>query len=185
MKKPELTLDYVSDLLHHARVMKNYCSGRVPHNMMAIGVELGSIFTKLDQLLEKVEVDEEINKCSFGKFKEEDEEEDDDDENEVDIFQEAIDLTARNVELIKEMDKLKKELEKYEEDGCIEKTRKAIFDLQDLIIRLIKFKKIDQIEIPSILNTLRNTGVQECDIKVMCHLDNNLGPCLVDDELPY
>ena len=63
--------------------------------------------------------------------------------------------------------------EKYNE---IKDTKNAIFNLQDLIMRLIKFKKIDKREIEVILNILRNTGVEECDIKILCHLEEPKKP---------
>ena len=76
------------------------------------------------------------------------------------IHEQAIDeLTKKNKKLQKEADSIKA-------------TKRAIFDLHDLIMRLIKFKKIDKIELPNVLNILRNTGVEECDIKILCHLES-------------
>lgn len=55
------------------------------------------------------------------------------------------------------------------DNGSIKATKRAIFDLQDLLMRLIKFKKIRRNEIPGILNILRNTGVEQGDIDVICN----------------
>lgn len=62
-------------------------------------------------------------------------------------------------------------LKKYQDsDDSIKDTKRAIFDLQDLIMRLIKFKKIEETEIENVINILMNTGVEKCDLNVLCNL---------------
>ena len=107
-------------------------------------------------------------------YEQEDEEEDvDEEENSEENYylkyleqKEMRELLEKQIE---EFSKNKKELEKT--NATIESTRKSIFDLQDLLMRLLKFKKIHTSEIDNVLNILRNTGVEDCDIKVLCHLD--------------
>lgn len=115
--------------------------------------------------VQKEECDEECEESS--------EEEDGGESEEVCCYSDYLDLQREVRACENKIEDLTKRNEKLEkENETIKATKRAIFDLHDLIMRLIKFKKIDKIEVPSVLNILRNTGVQECDIKILCHLDS-------------
>lgn len=80
-------------------------------------------------------------------------------------------VSREDAELILEEEKKKNKILEKSNDS-IKLTRRSIFDLQDLVMRLIKFKKIDAMEWPHVISILRNTGVEDVDIKVMCNFEN-------------
>ncbi len=47
-------------------------------------------------------------------------------------------------------------------------TKRCIFELQDLLMRLIKYRKINLEEVENVINILRNTGIEKGDIDVIC-----------------
>lgn len=100
-------------------------------------------------------------KVVFSEKSEEiDEEEDEDDFRELEIsLKEARD----------EIEKLKKKNDKQVFECKI--IQRNLYDLQDLIMNLIKFNKIDKIEVESILNVLRSIGITESDIRILCNLE--------------
>ena len=113
-----------------------------------------------NEQVQEEEIDEEYEESS--------EEEDSSEDSYYEYYLREEKLKREAGEKIEELVKKNNKLEK--ETESIKATKRAIFDLQDLIMRLLKFKKIEEIEIPHVLNILRNTGVEECDIKVLCHL---------------
>ena len=117
----------------------------------------------------KEEEDEEVQ---GEEFEEECEEEEDDDSSEDSFYSDYLtekSLREKAEKKLEEVTKFYKDLEKKTE--TFEATRKAIFELQDLVMRLIKFKKIDAMEWPHVINILRNTGVEQGDIKVLCNIE--------------
>jgi hypothetical protein len=64
---------------------------------------------------------------------------------------------------------LSERIKKYDAGiSSLQATYNAIFLLQDLLMRLMKFKRIDIVEWPTVINTLTNTGVEQVDIDVIC-----------------
>ena len=62
-----------------------------------------------------------------------------------------------------------KKIKKLEETNqSINETKRCILELQDLLMRLVKFRKINLEEVENVLNILRNTGVDKSDIEVIC-----------------
>ena len=114
--------------------------------------------------VQEKECDEECEESS--------EEEDGGESEEKCCYSDYLDI-QRSLRISEErVDELMKKIAKLEkENGAIKSTKRAIFDLQDLVMRLIKFKKIDSMEWPHVINILRNTGVEECDIKILCHME--------------
>lgn len=129
------------------------------------GFELGALLTRVVNSInqdEREEDDEEVQE------EECDEECEESSEEEISFLEFQREKTARILAedgLAAANEKIKK-LEETNE--TIKATKHAIFELQDLVMRLIKFKKLDKKEIPNVLNVLRNTGVEKGDIDVIC-----------------
>lgn len=75
-------------------------------------------------------------------------------------------IEKRNIEFRIE-DTIKKENDLNKKEENIKNIKDQIFELQDLLIRLIRLKKIDRMEWSYIFDILRNTGVDDSDIKVL------------------
>lgn len=192
MKNTDINSEYVADLLHNTRVMRNYCSGHSP-NLLALGIEIGSLYTKLDQLLTDLDKQEKIEQCAFGKnynslgdciVKKQNHEEDEQDEDEYDEDECKLLYLERENQAYKTENLLyTSKLEKIENQN--KKLSHSLFELQDLIMRLLRFKKIDEVEVSNIVNVLRMTGIDDSDLKViaLCSKEDLKGKS--DDELPY
>jgi len=123
------------------------------------GVGLGGLMNALCHKLEKCE---EKNEEVQGE--ESDEECEEGSEEEDFDWEAAHDLVEQeNCNLRKT---LKQSDEKLEEFEC---TKKALFELQDLIIKLIQIKKIDKTETKTVIDALKSTGISQGDIEVRCH----------------
>ena len=130
------------------------------------GFELGALLTRVVNSINQDEREEDDDE----EVQEEecDEECEESSEEEISFLEFQREKTARILAedgLAAANEKIKK-LEQTNES--IKETKRAIFELQDLVMNLIKFKKIDAKELPHIFNILRNTGVEKGDIDVIC-----------------
>lgn len=129
------------------------------------GFELGALLTRVVNSInqdEREEDDEEVQE------EECDEECEESSEEEISFLEFQREKTARILAedgLAAANEKIKK-LEETNE--TIKETKRAIFELQDILMRLIKFKKIAKEEIENVTSILRNTGVEKGDIEVIC-----------------
>lgn len=143
-------------VLELIEIKMHICNGRDFEGGVGLGGLINSLLYRKDQEEDKRK-DEEVQD------EDEDEEcEESSEEEEFEFEHEYITERVKNKELMEEIEKLKEKKEEFEP------TKRAVFELQDLVMRLIRFKKIDSMEWPHVFNILRNTGVEKGDIDVLC-----------------
>lgn len=99
---------------------------------------------------------------------EEDEEDNCDCEEEITYKELFMNERVKLVNIERELEKLKKinsEIEKKSDQ--INKTKNCIFELQDLLMSLIRHRKIELTEVEKVCYALRNSGVDESDLRVL------------------
>jgi hypothetical protein len=137
----------------------------VRNDTFSAGFELGALLNRVVNSVnqdEREEDDEEVQE------EECDEECEESSEEEISFLEFQREKTARILAedgLAAANGKIKK-LEETNE--TIKETKRAIFELQDILMRLLKFKKIASEEVTNVINILRNCGVSKGDIDVIC-----------------
>lgn len=154
-------------------IKMHICNERYFEGGVGLGGLISSVLNRQFEEEKHRRKNEEVQKEESNEECEESSEEEDDDDDSQDSFYSDY-LTERDArqkaeKKLEEVTKFYKDLEKKTE--TFEGTKRAIFELQDIIMRLIKFKKIDQSEVPHVINILRNTGVEQGDIKVLCNIE--------------
>jgi hypothetical protein len=109
----------------------------------------------------KVQEEEGDEECEEGS-----EEEDSSEDSYLLEYQREKAARIETENALLESEKRAKKLE--ETNKSINETKRCIFELQDLLMRLVKFRKINLEEVENVLNILRNTGVDKSDINVIC-----------------
>lgn len=145
----------------------------VRNDTFSAGFELGALLNRVVNSInqderEEEDEDEEVQEEECDEECEESSKEEESCEY-YEKYREAnfkiAELTKLNFELEIQIGKLK-ECEKTA--GTINETKRCIFELQDLLMRLLKFGKINKGEVEHVINILRNTGVDKSDISVIC-----------------
>ena len=144
----------------------------VKEDKFSAGFELGALLNRIvNHINDDEREDEEVQEEESDEEREESSEEED--SNQASYFTEYLEEKRMREMAEKSISDFMDKLKKMESDNdSIKATKRAIFDLQDLLMRLIKFDKINEVEVPYVLNTLINTGVAKGDIDVICNLKN-------------
>jgi transcription elongation factor Elf1 len=122
MKNNKINSEYVLSLLTHSNAMKNYCYLNCEKNM-SMGIELGALHTKLDQLYSDL-FDEEEEQESFNKFSSKNH------ENEKEINEDGF---GKYLEEINDYSSFQKYLEQKEENLNLSEINNELKeDLEDL-----------------------------------------------------
>lgn len=166
----EVFCEVISNELFEIKM--HLCNERYFEGGVSLGALLSSVMNR--QLQEEIErskneevqgeeCDEECEESS------EEEDEDEDEDEQVNYYADYLREKNSRIETEKSLEELvKKNKELKEANDSIKATKKAIFDLQDILMRLLKFKKIADEEVNNVLSILRNTGVEKGDIEVIC-----------------
>lgn len=142
------------------------------------GFELGALLTRVVNSInqdEREEDDEEVQDEECDEECEESSEEEDEsvrhesEDKEQSYYLQFLREQKNRIETEKSFQELLIKNKKLEETNqSINETKRCIFELQDLLMRLVKFKKVSKQEVDNVLNILRNTGVDKSDINIIC-----------------
>mgnify|MGYP000992933182 CR=1 FL=1 len=153
-------------VLELIEVKMHLCNGRDFEGGVGLGGLINSLLFRKDQEEEKrknakVQEEEGDEECEEGSEEE--------DSSEDSYFLECQREKAARIETEHALLESEKKVKKLEEtNGSINETKRCIFELHDILMRLLKFKKIAKEEIENVISILRNTGVDKSDIEVIC-----------------
>ena len=142
----------------------------VKQDTFSAGFELGAL---LNTVVNYINEDEREAKNAEVQEEEGDEECEEGSEEE-DSYEDSyfLQYTAEKelrIETENKLEDLKEKTKKIEETNkSINETKRCIIELHDILMRLLKFKKISKEEVDNVVNILRNTGVDKSDIDVIC-----------------
>lgn len=153
-------------VLELIEIKTHLCNRREFEGGVGLGGLINSLLYRKDQEEEKrkdakVQEEEGDEECEEGS-----EEEDSSEDSYLLEYQREKAARIETENALLESEKKAKKLE--ETNKSINETKRCIFELQDLLMRLVKFRKINLEEVENVLNILRNTGVDKSDINVIC-----------------
>lgn len=154
-------------------IKMHICNERYFEGGVGLGGLISSVVNRQLQEADHRRKNEKVQEEKSNKECEESSEEEGDDDDSQDSFYSDYlterDLRHKAEKKLEEVKTFYKDLEN--KTATFEGTKKAIFELQDIIMRLLKFKKIEKSEVPHVINILKNTGVEQGDIKVLCNIE--------------
>lgn len=152
-EKNKIDSNFILKIINDLSLLSNYI---LQHDLFSAGFHLGRLQGDFVFLKEQMEIQEK-------NFEQSEMEVDDEPEIKEENFDSYTLLNS--IEKYRE-NEMKMTVEIIDRESKIVNLKHLLMDLQDLLLCLLKYKGINNIHVPEVINSLIKSGVEDIDLKV-------------------